>query len=98
MLSYLCVSGLRDLPEVVLSPGGDSLEENLLSHSTPEHHAHPVEQLLLAEEELFLWQVLRITQTFASGNDGDLGESIHMGFNDGATMGCWEVRRGQFDG
>lgn len=84
---YLCVSGLRDLPEVVLSPGGDLLKENLLGHSTPEHHAHPVEQLLLAEEELLLGQVLRIPQTFPSGNDGHLGENIHVAFTNSATIG-----------
>lgn len=73
---YLSISRLRDLAQVVLSPSGDLLEENLLSHSTSEHHAHPVEQLLLAEEVLFRWQVLCVAQTFPPGNYGHLGENI----------------------
>ena len=71
---YLCICRLGDLPEVILRSGGDSLKENLLCHSTPQHHAHPVKQLLTVEQVLFLRQILHITQTFSSGNNGDLRE------------------------
>lgn len=73
---YLRVSRLRDFPEVVLRPCGDLPKENLFSHSTPEHHAHSVKQLLLSEEVLFLWQILCITQPFPPGNNGYLRENI----------------------
>lgn len=69
---YLCVCGLCDFPEVILRPGGDLSKENLLSHSTPQHHAHSVKELLAGEQELLLRQILCITQTFPSGNYGHL--------------------------
>lgn len=87
VIFYLCVSRLRDFPEVILRPRGDLPKENLLGHSTPEHHAHPVKQLLLGEEVLFLWQVLRVPQTFPSGNDGHLGENVQVGFTHSTTIG-----------
>lgn len=73
---YLRVSRLRDFPEVVLRPCGDLPEENLFSHSPPEHHTHSVKQLLLSEEVLFLWQILCITQPFTPGNNGYLRENV----------------------
>ena len=75
---YLCVGRLCDFPEVVLCPSGDSTKENLLSHSTPQHHAHSVKQLLLSVQVLFLRQILCIPQTFPSGNNGHLKENIRI--------------------
>ena len=73
---YLCVGRLRDVPEITVGSGGDSTEENLLSHSAAEHHAHSVKQLLLGEQVLLLRQILDITYTFPSGDNGHLREDI----------------------
>lgn len=74
-VAYLSVGGLRDLLQVVLSAGGDLAEEDLLGHAASQHHAHPVEQLLSAVQVLLSGQVLSVTQTLPSGDDGHLHRS-----------------------
>lgn len=66
---YLSIGRLRDLLQVVLSSGGDPAEEDLLGHTASQHHAHPVEELLLAVQVLFSGQVLSISQTFPPRDD-----------------------------
>lgn len=66
---YLGVGRLRDLPEVVLGAGGDAAEEDLLGHAAPQHHAHPVEELLPTVQVLLPGQVLSVTQTLPPRDD-----------------------------
>lgn len=70
--AYLSICRLRDLLQVVLSSGGDPSEENLLSHTPSQHHAHPVEQLLFGVQVLFSRQVLSIAQTLPPRDDRHL--------------------------
>lgn len=76
--AYLSVGRLRDLLQVVLSSGGDPSEENLLSHTPSQHHAHPVEQLLFGVQVLFPRQVLSVTQTLPPRDDRHL-DTNHVG-------------------
>lgn len=71
-MSHLCVRALRHLPQVVLRSCGDATEEDLLSDTAAERHAHPVHQLLLGVEVLLFWEVLRVAQTFTTWDDGHL--------------------------
>ena len=62
--------------EIVLGSGGYPPEEDLLRRSSSQGHAHSVVQLLCGVEVLLLGQVLRIPQTLAPGDDGDLEEGV----------------------
>lgn len=81
MISDLCVGALGDLPEVVLGSGGDATKEDLLRHAASQGHAHAVQQLFFGVQVLLLWQVLGVTQTLPSGDDGHL-----QGFHKGTTF------------
>jgi len=70
--TYLCIGRLRDLLQVILSSSGDSVKEDLLSHSASQHHTHPVKQLLFAVQVLLSGEVLSITKTFPSRDDRHL--------------------------
>lgn len=72
LLLYLSVGWLCDFLQVVLSTGGNSAKENLLSHTTTQHHAHPVKQLLPCVQVLLFRQVLCVAQTFPTWNNGNL--------------------------
>lgn len=80
-MSDLCVGALGDLPEVVLGSGGDAAKEDLLRHAASQGHAHAVQQLFFGVQVLLLRQVLGVTQTLPSGDDGHL-----QGFHRGTTF------------
>lgn len=75
MPSDLCVGTLGDLSEVVLSSGGNASEEDLLGDSASQSHTHAVQQLLLGVQVLLFGQVLSVTKTLPSGDDGHLHRS-----------------------
>lgn len=66
---YLSVGRLSDLLEVIVRSSRDLTEEDLLGHTTSQHHAHSVEQLLPAVQILLLGQILSVTQTLTTGDD-----------------------------
>lgn len=70
--SDLCVGTLGDLAEVILSPGGDASEEDLLGDASSQSHTHAVQKLLLGVQVLFPGEVLGITQALPSWDDGHL--------------------------
>lgn len=55
-----------------MSTSGNSAKEDLLGHATPQHHAHPVKQLLPRVQVLLFREVLRIAQTFPTWNNRNL--------------------------
>ena len=61
--------------QVVLCAGSDLIEEYTLGYAAAQHDTHAIKQLLLCEQVLFLGQILRVTQPFASGNNGHLSET-----------------------
>lgn len=69
---HLGIGTLGDLPQVVLSSGGDLTKEQLLSYPTPQHHTHAVEELLSCVEELLAGKVLGVAKPLASRYDGHL--------------------------
>ena len=70
--THLGIGDLRDLLEVILRPGCDFTEEDLLGHPTSQHHTHPIQQLLLGVQVLLPGEVLGVAQAFASRYDGYL--------------------------
>jgi hypothetical protein len=62
----------RHLLQVVLSSGGDALEEDLLSNTATESHAHAVDELLSRVEVTLLREVCggKESQTEEGGRKG----------------------------
>lgn len=70
--SDLGVGALGDLSEVVLGSSRDAAKEDLLRDASSQGHTHAVQQLFFGVQVLLFRQVLGVTQTLPSGDDGHL--------------------------
>lgn len=57
---YLCVGRLGDFLQVILRPSRDLSKEDLFGHASPQHHTHPVKELLTGVQVLLFGQILCI--------------------------------------
>lgn len=74
--SHLCIGRSSNLLQIILCSSGYSIEENALSHTATQHHTHAIKELFLGKEELLLGEVLGITKSFSSRNDGNLEKKL----------------------
>lgn len=80
MTSDLCIGTLGDLLEVFLGSSGDVSKEDVLRHRPSQGQAHVVQQLFSGVQVLLSGQVVGVSQTPPSGDDGHLQGSNKLTF------------------